>query len=421
MRVMRGWLAVGLMVGVAAAQREAVGGSGGADFVIGAGAAHREQALGVDAGRWQSVVAKLGSEDFREREVGQKELAKAGARDRGVIRGLAEGAVDPEVQARLMKRWVELGEEEALDPPGVSLDVRDATMTELAGALSQATGLAIGVEGENGRRYGVRAVERPFWEVFEELSAQGGLSLASGRGLVLVPKTPGVEGGERMGPYLVFADHSAAQDGTGPMKGAWRLGVSVGVDPRVPVVRYRPVEVTSVVDGKGRELVKRAAFGAAAATAGWRASESQVVYRGYAALELPEGTLRVARVKGAAHFSVAVARQRAEVADLQKQGNAAVTVGTQTVVFTRCQVGGRQLAVSGRVVLPGGAALMPGWEVQVALYDAGGHTLATGLASETFNLAFVGVIRGPVRAVLTAPTKVRDVDVPFELKDVSLW
>jgi hypothetical protein len=364
-------------------------------------------------------MERLGSEDFGEREAGQRELAGAGVRERPVIRALAEGAGDPEVRARLMKRWMELGEEEALDPPAISLDVRDATMTELAGALSKATGLAIGVEGENGRRYGVRAVERPFWEVFEELSAQGGVSLASSRGLVLVPKTPGVEGGVRMGPYLVFADHSAAQDGTRPLKGAWRLGVSVGVDPRVPVVQYVAPEVTSVVDEKGRELVKRA--GGVAKKGEWVAARSEAIFRGYAPLELPEGTLRVARVKGVARFRVAVAAARAEVADVMKGGNGQVVVGDRTVILAVVQRTGRNLSVSGQVVLPAREALGPGWEAQVALYDAQGQTLATAWGSQGFAANFTGVIRPPIRAVVSVPTKLREVEVPFELKEVALW
>jgi hypothetical protein len=118
---------------------------------------------------------------------------------------------------------------------------------------------------------------------------------------------------------------------------------------------------------------------------------------------------------------VAVASAEAEVADVTKQGNVPVVVGDKRVVFSRCQIGGRKLMVAGGVVLPVGKALAPGWEVKVGLYDASGQTVATAWAEPGFVANFTGVIRGPIRAVVSVPVKLREVEVPFELKEVGLW
>ena len=65
----------------------------------------------------------------------------------------------------------------AVDPPAISLSVKDATLGELAKALSEATGTALPCwptdqfAGPRRERFTLEAKEQPYWDVFCKLSA----------------------------------------------------------------------------------------------------------------------------------------------------------------------------------------------------------------------------------------------------------
>src|SRR5262249_54640447 len=134
-----------------------------------------------DDARWKELLKQLASEDFRTRDGAQKVLGKSTWRDLAALRRLAEGAADEEVKARLAQRVTEIEDEIAVNPPPVSLDIKDASVSEMTDALSQAMGIPMDGIPINGPRtdktFTLSVKEQPFWEVFLELSRQHGLSL----------------------------------------------------------------------------------------------------------------------------------------------------------------------------------------------------------------------------------------------------
>ena len=147
-------------------------GNGGLDA---AGAPAATGGAGFDAGRLEGIVKRLGDTSFAVREAAQKELEGVPVGMRETLVKLADGAVNAEVKASLVREIGLMDERMAIDPPPITLSVKDATAQEVAAALGKAVGtrftLAPGMPG----RYTLTAVDRPYWEIVQELGRQHAL------------------------------------------------------------------------------------------------------------------------------------------------------------------------------------------------------------------------------------------------------
>jgi hypothetical protein len=153
-----GWL--GLVAAVLAAGHGAFAGDQPALDV------HDQQAMAA-------LVNDLGSGDFNQREQAQKRLESIPSSQKDDLRRLAEQINDPEVQARLLGRVDMIEELAATDPPPISLDVKYATIHELAAALTEALGKPVIVRnGNEDDRFTLSAKGLHFWEIEDRLSAQ---------------------------------------------------------------------------------------------------------------------------------------------------------------------------------------------------------------------------------------------------------
>ncbi len=127
---------------------------------------HDQQAMAA-------LVNDLGSGDFNQREQAQKRLESIPSSQKDDLRRLAEQINDPEVQARLLGRVDMIEELAATDPPPISLDVKYATIHELAAALTEALGKPVIVRnGNEDDRFTLSAKGLHFWEIEDRLSAQ---------------------------------------------------------------------------------------------------------------------------------------------------------------------------------------------------------------------------------------------------------
>lgn len=416
--------------------RAAGGGSPAATLPAGTQVAGTQAASrpAMEAAQLQAIVTALGSESFAERERAQKELGKAGMKDREALKALAEAATDAEVKARLLNRYEQIEEDAALNPPPISIDVKDASLAEVAAALNKAMGERMSAagagfttvdNGPGGSTYTLKAVDEPFWDVFMKLSKQGEIQVQPYQGLQLIRSNTGIRRGVVSGPFCVYAQSLSYQRTVDLQKdvgeelqpASLMLSYGVAIDPRVQLIAYTTPVLSSVMDDAGNELLK------AGFTAGGNRVSSlrrQWSFPTSIPLEIVPGGKKIVSAKGVMRGTVMVSQQEIEVADLEKQGNTPIEIRGRKVTFTKFELKDGRVAMS--------AASDPGvrgadGQVErtgMTLVDAKGRTVYTGSLQGGFSGTFGGQFTGPIKAVLTVPTKVKEVEVPFELKDLPL-
>lgn len=376
-----------------------------------------------EGGRWQAVIGHLSSENFREREAGQRELGKATWRDVEVLRGLGKGAVDPEVQARVNGRVRALDEQIAVDPPPITVELEKTPFPEMVTRLGKAVGAPFTQLSNGGAPYTLHAVDRPFWDVVMALNGQSELAIGTLPGTYsLEPAIPGagLTGSVRAGPALVHGV-GVRGDASGTM---W-LACAVAVDPRMCVLQRGEPVYSSITDDGGR------AWKVAAPVPELLPVEPATWdFRFSTQLRTEHGAKRVASAKGEVRLLVQATHEDVVVADVEKQGNAPMHVGRFTVVFDSVEGKGATLTMGMH------ASRTPPLEnpmhnqdpletAQVVVFDRAGQVVwtrrtdATGFRGSAAGTAMISK-GGPYRAVLSSPTQVREVVVPFELKDVAL-
>ena len=92
---------------------------------------------------WTQLAQKLGSEKFSEREAAQKELDGTTYRQREMLARLADGITDAEAKALILARVEAIDEHISIDPPPISLELKNASLAVVCSALSKATGARI--------------------------------------------------------------------------------------------------------------------------------------------------------------------------------------------------------------------------------------------------------------------------------------
>ncbi|HVS71215.1 MAG TPA: hypothetical protein VHQ47_08170 [Phycisphaerae bacterium] len=334
---------------------------------------------------------------------------------------------DPEVKDRLEARVEALDEAWALDPPPISLKLERASTTDAVTGLSRAVGVKMALVGEEGARVSVNEVDQPFAKVYLDMCRDGILKPAL-QGQVRLQK-PGLTTGVISGPFLLapleVKNAGRAANG-GPVLRV--LSYVLVFDPRMVVTAGR-VEMSSVVDDAGNELV------AARQVGGLGASPGQWVLQGVYMLAGWPGGKKIVSAKGVAHLTVRVAQRKVEIPDVAKQGTAPIRAGDWEVTFTNFAVRPDQVVFNARarqvdangVPVPRPPAArggrmrgVAGPGAPVVLTDADGLEVYRGEIGFGLGVGAGGHYRAPVKAVFELAAITKEVDVPFEWKDVAL-
>lgn len=383
-------------------------------------------APGSGPGKWGEVLRQLGSADFAVREAGQKALAGAGWGEIGVLRTLAAGAGDAEVRARLMRRVGELEEAAALDPPPITLHIHDGEPSDVAEALTKATGVKWGWvnNGLAASHYNLDAVDEPLWDVVLKLSRQSPLVLRGWDEMSLWRQEPGTVNGVRVGGYL-FAPEllvrltvADPQQLPGPKVMPSRLAFTYAmmVDPRMQVIRRSWPSLTSVVDDHGNVLCAEKPR-----ITELRDSEQETISE-EARAELkvfPEST-RIVSAKGTVRCVVQTVGARAEI-DLAKWGAAPVMIGDKVVVFSNYEATAQQVRLQVNVSAGSDEAkALLGDSVRLRLLDGAGGVLQASHVRGHVDISIDRPVKLPVMAIVSGPVKAQVVDMPFEFKDLPL-
>jgi hypothetical protein len=384
-----------------------------------------------DLARWQPTVTKLASEDFAERQAAQKELDKARMRDRPTLKALAEAATDAEVKARLLKRYEDIEEEAATNPPPISIDVKDAPLSTVVDALNKEMGVHFNSYNNGNGLYTLKAVDEPFWDVFMKLSQQSELMIQPYQGLQIMQSRPGIHVGLRSGSFLFIPQTVNYQQSVDLQRDAGQqvqpptlsFTWAVAVDPRIKVASYSPDSLVSVVDDTGTEMLKQRFNGGINRT---MISRGQMMFSQSVALESTNNAKKIASAKGVLHLTVVTAEQKIEIADMEKQGRTPITIAGRTLTVTRFQVQNGSVSMDATLSQTPAANRVNGADplansgVGLTLIDHEDRTVYTTTIMGGFGGGFGGQYKTPIRAVITVPLKVKAVEIPFEFKDLPL-
>lgn len=135
--------------------------------------------LGLDSDP-TTLVSRLGSAKFAEREDATKALEKLGRDALGPLRG-AKDSKDPEVRTRAATLVEKIESNLMIRPAMVRLDFRNKPVTEVVKAIAERSGISLSLMPENSPMWGARKVTLeaqspvPFWTALDSLCREGKL------------------------------------------------------------------------------------------------------------------------------------------------------------------------------------------------------------------------------------------------------
>jgi hypothetical protein len=408
--------------------------------------------------KWNELLSRLASDDFKVRDAAQKELAALPVGERPLLGKLADQATDPEVKARLLARAASMDEALALNPLPVSLDLHDATLRQVFQALSKQTGLTIhgwpdyGPDQPNSpmnKRITVKIDHQPLWAALREISKQAPLSPMHNfdSDLQVQVGSDGVQGmSASSGPVLIVFSNMVRQytvtlgekAADAKTQNSFQANFELMIDPRVRL-DYSPkggaINLSEATDDKGNSLLPPQAQRRAGCW--WQSG-------GYANVSLPlhypenPGT-RLAVLKGTLVYT---AQTQAHHLDVKIPATVPVIgqLDGMTATFNKFSV--QNDVGTADVKLERGTMSLENWQrfqqsngfsARVQLLDADGAAAQSagyggGGGNNMLNYQYQFNLRNreqgpkfkPATLRITLTTKTQDVTVPFEFHDIPL-
>jgi hypothetical protein len=220
-----------------------------------------------DSAAVQRLVQDLGDSDYAVRERGQNALDAIPADQYQKVQQLAEKATDPEARSRLVARAGAMTVDRALHAPAISLEVKDATLAQVAAAFSQ-VGVPLTAVAPSpayrDERYTISVKNWSYWQILKEATfwvsadARGDMSLLRDpapwdamqfNGGVCIA----IDGPRKAPPVAAAASVSTSS------------AIALALDPRVMVAEIRAPEILSATDQAGRPVSLRPAPAASVA------------------------------------------------------------------------------------------------------------------------------------------------------------
>jgi hypothetical protein len=403
-----------------------------------------------DPAQWAALLAQLSNDNFQTREAAQRELDKLDYQHLDFLRRAAETTTDLEIKSRLTLHIRALEDELASNPPPISVNLKDASIADLADEFSKALGIKLDPypprnQGADANSYyNLSAVNRPFWEVFLTLARQRPFGFYNNGNQTMLSTQTGqnITFGTVNGPLLVYPTsltrqrNVTFQSPNGPITSpeTMSLSCSLILDPRMRVVKYASPQFTEIVDDLGNVLLSQPANQQPTnELSGSRSIALQMSAN--AGLKVPEkrGT-KIASAQGLFRVAVQTADDRLDITDIEKK------VG-QTFDFAGYPLRLRSYNLTsdsptspinvslylisdssgGRVVLAGGGPVASNPPtVTISLLDATGKIVYSTTTRGGTSLSTSGNMTLPLTIRLSAPSKTKDLELPFELKDLPI-
>jgi len=393
------------------------------------------------------LIRRLGDSDPAVRQAAQNDLDKKTWRYLDSLRRIADRATDAEARARVEARIEDIKDDLAVNPPPVSMHLKDASVDDMDKALSKAAELSSPYipwpptdarMGQPAEFYTLDATDEPFWQVFLELSRQHGLYLQGWEANRQIMHNTGTgwRRGVISGPLLVVVDNitytrafNFQQDGPDQAHAErFSLSGTAAIDPRVKILRSSSAMFSEITDDAGNDLLAQP-------------PNDLMMSGGIVQAALPlncelrmieKPGKKIATAKGYIHLLVEVRSATVEIDDAASKVGGSFPVGRFTVKLGNLDAkpGSISFAVSmtdSAGVIGGIGRVVRGQpdetqSVTCALMDSSGKLLhSVRLSAGSSTGAAIGTqYTPPLKFRLSAPTKVKDVKIPFELKDLPL-
>lgn len=397
----------------------------------------------VDQAKWEGILKRLGSEEFAEREAAQKELDKAGMRERSTLRKLLAGVTDEEVKSRVEARLETIEEALVTMPLPISVELKDAALSEVAAALEKETGVKftswpddrMGGRRANRKLYTLSVKEKPFWEVIKALMDQGGFQIQAYDGFRLMQQEPGYRRMNIFGPLVVVPGNIQrstqvdlqAPEGQELKPETMSLYMTVMLDPRIKAMKWSQPTIYKVEDDAGNVLFEqprqeKPPFWNQGRQGTWSVSTS---------LKIPANPgKKIKVIKGDIRGQMVLKATKMTIGDVPKQikDGPVVFEGRKFTVSqwqpqgTICSFNFNTSAEAENAAIRGlrmaGVAEQPP-EMVVRVLDAGGREVwTTTMGTNSGSGGSFGMGEGaklPLKIELAVPVKVKEVSYEFEI------
>jgi hypothetical protein len=209
------------------------------------------------------LVQDLCDGDYAVRERGQKVLDAIPRDQYQKVQDLAERVTDVEAHSRLAARASAMILDVALNPPAISLDVKEATLAEVAAAFSKALGVPVTAATSSAtyrdERYTISVKDRSFWDIIKD--GPFWVSTGAGGNMTLLRDSAPWNAMQVNGGVCIAMDGPRKPAGAAlPQAGGnvdFSAALAIALDRRLTVSEIRPPEITSATDQAGRPLPLR--------------------------------------------------------------------------------------------------------------------------------------------------------------------
>ncbi|HVS70680.1 MAG TPA: hypothetical protein VHQ47_05435 [Phycisphaerae bacterium] len=385
----------------------------------------------VDPGPWKAAIEQLGSEDFATRKAGATALQKATWRNLDLLRKLGKSASDPEVKEQLLARVQQIEEDLAANPPPITLQLDNANFSEMVDALGKALDRPLqAIGGRQGGPYTIHAVDKPFAQVLRELNEHGSVAV-QGRGYQVLPGAAMFHG-VTAGPLLIYPMNMVYQRTVNyqqagppaPGDATLALWLHIFADPRLKIVRYDGMELSTVRDSADHEMVRKPGQDGGPIVRAQRMNVGgQWMFNETVQLEPGGNARQVSLVKGTVRLEVGVEHQSREVPDMEKAVNTTINLAGRKITFSRFQVTPQKMIEFQMNMQTSGRALGNGNEdhgVTINMVDAKGKQVVTETTLGSWGGSLGGPYASPIKATFSVTTKSKELEIPFEIKDLPL-
>jgi hypothetical protein len=386
------------------------------------------------------VLRGLASDDFIQREAAQKRLEEVPIEQRAALGRLFDAISDQEVKARLMRRMDEIDEELAINPPPISISVKDATLQQVAAGLSKSMGISMQARigtTEGTDRFTLTATNQPFWEIFYQLHAQHPITFSRGtmgdwflnddgskadkpleivKGFVVEVSTATPRVLPTPAPNLGLL---AAAGGRGfvivandPLPPAYPGGLAVTyrltADPRVNVLTLSTHAQGDMRDDKGNSL--------GVVSTNQASTVAKAFSWGYTALigTPAETGATIKSMKVAAVMTAPVDTRHMIIEHPEEQLNKPIRVGGATFIIERFSWDAPR--VSYALNVSDGAPATTSY----CVIDADGQRLSFSDSPGRKDISLYIATKPPFKLELTAPREVKEITLPLEWREIPI-
>lgn len=328
-------------------------------------------------------------------------------------------------------------EDEAMNPPPISLEVKNGTLPEINRALEAAMKVKFGtpVASPQGKPpadlFTLSVKDKPFWEVFADLPHQQGLSVfqfgeafsigLTDGGTYAPMRTPQYDGGRAFFVQTVAygSDMNLQDPGKrGQAQREVRLKYVRTFDPRMKIAAYTDILWFNMIDDLGTT------FPAAAPSSKTWDLNPQFVSNPQQVSFTVAGKLgtRIVSATGEMGIQLTLEERIQQVDEIDKKVGVPLEFEGRTVVVERFDNRGA-LGVAFRIAAREDTVKRPGGRtvVWVKVLDSDENMVCSGFADLTLHYEiYENRFRSPFRAILSTPVTKKEVTVPIVLKNLPL-